>query len=39
MIRLCTRMKFAVRATIWALMFISIGLIAVPSMAQQAQPS
>jgi formate dehydrogenase subunit gamma len=33
--RLCTRMKFAVRATICAFMFISIGLVAVPAMAQQ----
>jgi formate dehydrogenase subunit gamma len=38
MMRLCKRMKSAVRAAIGALLFISIGLVTVPAHAQQPQP-
>ena len=38
MMRPCARTRFALRAAICALMFISIGLIAIPAGAQQPQP-
>jgi formate dehydrogenase subunit gamma len=37
MMRPCTRMQFALRATLCALVLIGIGLIAVPARAQQPQ--